>query len=216
MLPCKYGQCNERAHGSLSGILKRAKKLIKFDDKFFVGASRQWLGLAYFYTLDRALPEIVLVLAVHRGVNSTKVVGFEDEVSDGCGCDVDGLLLSEGGADFLLQLGVVGLVGRLVDKAIYVEVLETGEFVASGADAQLGSDAHRGFFLLNLKLVRIEELTEMIEQVALDGVLADCTAICASASGDIGRAGDSVLAAPIIAVKRHMPVFLSVSAVVPK
>lgn len=79
------------------------------------------------------------MLAVHCGVDGAKVVGFEDKVSDSCRRDVDGLLLGEGGADLLLQLGMIGLEGRFVDKAVDVEVLEAIELVGSGADAQLGS-----------------------------------------------------------------------------
>ena len=58
------------------------------------------------------------MLAVHRGVDLADVVGMEDEVLDGFGGGAGGLLLGEGGADLLLQLGVVGLIGGFVDKAI--------------------------------------------------------------------------------------------------
>ena len=51
------------------------------------------------------------MLAVHCGVDLADVIGMENEVLDGFGGSTGGLLLGEGGADLLLQLGVVGLVG---------------------------------------------------------------------------------------------------------
>ena len=115
--------------------------------------SRRWFGLAYFYTLDRALPEIVLVLAVHSGVDLADVIGVEDEILDSFGGSAGGLLLGEGGADLLLQLGVVGLIGGLVDKAVDVEVFEAGELRGGGLDALIGREARRGVALADVELV---------------------------------------------------------------
>ena len=129
------------------------KKLIKLDDEFFVGVSTRRRGLVYFYALDRALPEIVFMLAVHSGVDLADVVGVEDEILDGFGGSAGGLLLGEGGADLLLQLGVIGLVGGFVDKAVDVEILESGELRSGRLDALIGREARRGAALADVELV---------------------------------------------------------------
>ena len=129
------------------------KKLIKFDDKIFVGASTRRSGLAYFYAFDRALPEVVFMLTVHRGVDLEDVVGMENEILDGFGGGASGLLLGEGGADLLLQFSVVSLVGGFVDKAVDVEILEAGELRSSGLDALIGGEARRGAALADVELV---------------------------------------------------------------
>ena len=134
-------------------VCLRAKKLIKLDDKVFIGASTRRPGLAYFYAFDCALPEVVLVLAVHCGVDLADVIGMENEILDGFGGGTGGLLLGEGGADLLLQLGVVGLVGGLVDKAVDVKVFEAGELRSGCLDALIGGEARRGAAPVDVELV---------------------------------------------------------------
>ena len=53
----------------------------------------------------------------------------------------------------------------------------------------------------------------MVEQVALDGALADCAAVRASTGGYIGSAGDKMFAAPIVTVMRHVSIPLAAAVV---